>query len=434
MYDFFISHPEIMRYSSLSALNVADKQDPSLVTDISRLHEVFTHYGYAATGMYFKALHYLCVAFLDKSLDPYERVYKAWWCKTFFVVWDLHKNSTEDFVTTETYRDIVCACDGLVMYLELLRKKFPDAIITTYYLGSDQNEQLYAFIRVSFSHGRSRNLDAITIAYGAERRNVWSELSLSNDSSVIAHTRGRTVLRPELEITNADDPEPHHDNSQARIWRGSDIDKGSMLKAMNRATKDCILEGKRLNLGVFLDEEDPTVRAGRKIHTGSHEPSSHGDEEQDSGEEDDALEPEGEPSFEGLDLEDELGHSSITTKQYGTLPFRAAEPLLLNGGRSSISTKSRKGQFTGDVFGIESDIRMYRQSFCGCRGALQIGQSKTLPTFANSKKRVYGEVRYISYSQSPMKFYCKTHSIIKSVPNVWVFSEERKYYVRCSFI
>ena len=42
-------------------------------------------YGYDATGMYFKALHYLCADFLDKSLDPYERVYKAWWCKTFLL-------------------------------------------------------------------------------------------------------------------------------------------------------------------------------------------------------------------------------------------------------------------------------------------------------------------------------------------------------------
>ena len=28
--------------------------------------------------------------------------------------------------------------------------------------------------------------------------------------------------------------------------------------------------------------------------------------------------------------------------------------MLLNGGRSSISTKSRKSQFTGDVFGVAS--------------------------------------------------------------------------------
>ena len=150
--------------------------------------------------MHFKALHYLCAAFLDKSLDPYERVYKAWWCKTFFVVWNAHKSCPEEFVTTETYKDIICSCDGLVLYLEMLRKKFPDAVITTYFLGSDQNEQLYAFIRVSYSHGRSRNLDAITIAYGIERRNVWSELSITNDNSVIAHTRGRSVFRPELKI------------------------------------------------------------------------------------------------------------------------------------------------------------------------------------------------------------------------------------------
>ena len=90
----------------------------------------------------------------------------------FVVVWNAHKSCPEEFVTTETYKDIICSCDGLVLYLEMLRKKFPDAVITTYFLGSDQNEQLYAFKRVSYSHGRSRNLDAITIAYGIERRNV----------------------------------------------------------------------------------------------------------------------------------------------------------------------------------------------------------------------------------------------------------------------
>ena len=142
----------------------------------------------------------------------------------------------EEFVTTETYKDIICSCDGIVLYLEMLRKKFPDAVITTYFLGSDQNEQLYAFKRVSYSHGRSRNLDAITIAYGIERRNVWSELSITNDNSAIAHTRGRSVLRPELKITGENDVD------ELRIpppgaWKGSDLKLETLVQTMNKATR-----------------------------------------------------------------------------------------------------------------------------------------------------------------------------------------------------
>ncbi|KAL5258679.1 hypothetical protein ACHWQZ_G009220 [Mnemiopsis leidyi] len=66
-----------------------------------------------------------------------------------------------------------------------------DATITTYYLGSDQNEQGFAFVRTSFAGGRSRNLDAGKMAYGIERWNVRSELSLEEDRSVCAHTRGK---------------------------------------------------------------------------------------------------------------------------------------------------------------------------------------------------------------------------------------------------
>ena len=57
---------------------------------------------------------------------------------------------------------------------------------------------------------------------------------------------------------------------------------------------------------------------------------------------------------------------TIVTKKYGTLHFKAAETLLLNGGKSSISKKSRISQFMGDVFEIASDIRLYQQQFCGC--------------------------------------------------------------------
>ena len=88
----------------------------------------------------------------------------------------------------------------MILYLETLRREFPDAEITTFYLGSDQNEQLFAFIRVSYASGRSRNLDVAKLAFGIERRNARSELSLPEDHSAAAHTRGRTVLRPVIPL------------------------------------------------------------------------------------------------------------------------------------------------------------------------------------------------------------------------------------------
>jgi hypothetical protein len=39
VYNIFQNHEEPMLHSSIRAVNVTDKQDPSLVTDISRLHD-----------------------------------------------------------------------------------------------------------------------------------------------------------------------------------------------------------------------------------------------------------------------------------------------------------------------------------------------------------------------------------------------------------
>ena len=141
-----------MQYSSLSAVNCVDKQDPSLVGDISRLHEHFTKNGYFACGMFWKSLQYFNEGLLDKTLDPYQRAYRVWWARTFFTVW--HENSVEATyrLTAQTYKDLVCACDGLILYFQLLKDKFPDAEIVCYYLGSDPNEQVYAYIRNPYLH------------------------------------------------------------------------------------------------------------------------------------------------------------------------------------------------------------------------------------------------------------------------------------------
>ena len=64
----------------------------------------------------------------------------------------------------------ISKCYGHVLYLTLLKKQFPDAEIVTRYLGSNQNEQLFAFIQVSYSSGCSRNMDSITMAHGERER------------------------------------------------------------------------------------------------------------------------------------------------------------------------------------------------------------------------------------------------------------------------
>ena len=89
-------------------------------------------------------------------------------------------------------------CDLCLWWHDPLPQKYPDSVLTTELLGSDQNEQLFAFIRTSYAGGRSRNLDAATLAFGIENKNVRSELSLPHDKSVVAHTRGRTLMHPQF--------------------------------------------------------------------------------------------------------------------------------------------------------------------------------------------------------------------------------------------
>lgn len=67
IYDLIIDHPELLQHCGLSSINLTDKQDPSLVTDLSCLWKYFIKYGYSALGMYLRCTQYICEAFLDKK-------------------------------------------------------------------------------------------------------------------------------------------------------------------------------------------------------------------------------------------------------------------------------------------------------------------------------------------------------------------------------
>ena len=101
-----------------------------------------------------------------------------WWAKTFFSTWGANLLYKGQHITDQAFKDVICACDGMILYITLLIKKYPDSFLTTELLWSDQNEQLFAFIWTLYAGGRSRNLDAATLAFGIKKKNVRSSVSL----------------------------------------------------------------------------------------------------------------------------------------------------------------------------------------------------------------------------------------------------------------
>ena len=170
------------------------------------------------------------------------------------------------FVSRETYLDVVCSCDGMTLYFMILRDQFPDAEIVTWFLGSDQNEPLFAWIRVSLSLGRRMNLDDVVLhsvspcPLGMEKRNVRSGFTLPEVEPPIAHTQGRSVLRDEFPLPSA--PTKEKPVAENRIWFSRDIDVAKLVKTMEKATEDCIAKGRKHRLPVFVDAQNKAERSG----------------------------------------------------------------------------------------------------------------------------------------------------------------------------
>ena len=199
------------------------------------------------------------------------------------------------------------------------------------------------------------------------------------------------------------------------------INLAELAKAMDQATTDCIAEGKGYNFPVFTAVIDPAVRFGKLITLVVKEE----EEEEEGGEDNDIQVPS-----ENL-LEESDSNTMITTKLFGTIDFRCAETLLLNGGRSSLTTKSRMSRFAGDTFGVSSDIKIYSQPECDCLGRIKCGSIQTLRTTCKvgNDPRVKGVVCYISFKSCPLKYFCSEHSLIQGLPHIWLLVSEK--YVRC---
>ncbi len=155
---------------------------------------------------------------------------------------------------------------------------------------------------------------------------------------------------------------------------------------------DCIQEGKRNNFSVFATVADLEEQSGKPIVHGQVLFWEAVDYEAGCLEDEEDLADEVEPGVDDCDVEE-----TISTYKYGTLSFRSFETLTLNGGRSTLSAKSRLSRFKGDAFGVYSDARIYNQPECGCSTVLKAGNTVTLKVFESQHNSATGVVRFISY-------------------------------------
>ena len=104
------------------------------------------------------------------------------------------------------------------------------------------------------------------MAHEAKRNNVYSEFSLHEveDTSAITHTHGRTVSLPVVRTkASKSSTDPKLEDVK---WAGKVLNLGKLANTMDRASKDCIREGKKNIFPVF--SEVPEDRTGKPIYRG----------------------------------------------------------------------------------------------------------------------------------------------------------------------
>ena len=216
------------------------------------------------------------------------------------------------------------------MYLRWTHSLSPfSAKVTTYLLGSDANEQLFAWIRIGIFAGRRTNLDAITLAYGCEKRNLRSELALADDMTAYAHSRGRSILREEV-------PLPHetwkNDTKEVHDLSSSDIKIDSMKKAMERGTKAVVDDGKKFKLPFLQIFEDENIIRLNETEEDINDPAELTECENDEVDCPTCTD----DTYNMLESEeaDSEAATEVSTTLFGTIDIRSAVTLLLNGGKN----------------------------------------------------------------------------------------------------
>ena len=413
IYKLLLKRPELLVHSGMGAVVVRDLQDPSLVADISSLWKHFIEAGFTATGLYFKAVQYLCEAFMSKTLSPEERITRAWYVKTFLVTWSENHNSKSvgGFISSQTFRDVINCCDGLVLYIAMLMNMFPDSPIVPYFFTSDVNEQSFATVRVGRYAGRRTNLDALTLAQGLEQRNGLSDLS-DDDPECYAHTRNRSILKAPIPLkksaVNTKAKPGEKDKKKdglPKVWLGKEITRKQIIEAMKKGTKECIDEFKKYNIPYFSEAEiDKTPRKSGF----SYLPEDSVESDTEDVETVNTVEScEDEEESTADETEDTGDTTKIKTKKFGVIPARSAATLLLNKGRYHLGSVARQKRFYKKMFLGDASLKTYESpEICKCPNVKKIGDKVCLKTKTTTPVKVTGVLSFVSRQGTPAKHFC----------------------------
>ena len=347
------------------------------------------------------------------------------------VKWKECVPASQYFITEQTYLDLICSCDAMVLYFLVLKDSFPDAHVVPQFLTSDICELVFSFIRIGRYSGRRTNVDAITLALGLEARNKKSEMSVTSDvCGQFGHSRGRTILHPTVPLDDEESLTDPIDGPTPSVCKGRDISTQGMIEALNQGSRDCMADIERAGLP-FFDIVNTHKPKRRKVEISPFVRVAHiEDDDEDFSE------------VEDLTNDDpvcEVVNKSNTVKTpLGNLDSSQADRIYLNAGGIQFNNQSRKGRVA-----TKSRRRVFEDTAFStylnpgpkcCSAALSRGDSTVLRRCVSGKAtniRIRGTVRFISRKLTPVSVACRIHD--KTDVNVWLWDAQSREYIRCLF-
>ena len=376
---------------SLTTLQHSDRQNPQCAAELMATWDVLKQAGFLSLSAYLKAGFLLLAAFYDKSLTVSERAENAWTVFTFFTLWGEHSkkfNTSENFITRESFNDLITAANGLVLYFVDLICNHPKAPVVPWFLSSDHNEQLFARIRVGRYSGRRTQIDSTRVP----------DVECGTSVHKTAHTRGKTLFRSEWS---------KHPEKKIAVDFGGSVKMSNLIQSLN-------LRGSKIGEELFVSSSSygSSYLSGDNGNVISERrrslqfPLSYGSEEQS----DDESDHESEDNFSDYE-DEELVDSSTKVRIRGKeIDYRSAVTKYCNQGKTNFGAKSRRKRFFG--LALDTSIGLYRQV---CKGLaepklcnaqeVQVGGTITgiLITGKDEKRRrtvVQGKVLSISVKTS----------------------------------
>ena len=319
----------------------------------------------------------------DRTLTVFERAENAWVAFTFFTLWGEHSkkyNASENFITRQTFNDLITTANGLVLYFVDL-VDHPNAPIVPWFLSSDHNEQLFARIRIGQYSGRRTQIDSGRVPDAMGRFNrlleVENTLDVECNTNVFktAHTRGKTLF-PSSWSKHPDNP--------IVTELGRSITLKKLIESLKKGSKigeKLFVSSSNYGQSYLLNDDGQPTERGHRLQfpqlNGTDELSDESDYESDENVEDD----------------DFVDHKSLVTIRGKQIDSRSAITKYCNLGRTNFGAKSRRKKFFGTNF--DTSIGLYRPA-CKVQAnecnseIVEIGQtiSGVLVTTKKGKRRI----------------------------------------------